>query len=216
MSLQNGSGGENGRFSHQTALNGFAYPSSNGSHHENISDQEQLTAILQRRAAELATPPELEPEGKTLDLLIFRLHEEQYGIQVSHVREIYPLRQVTPVPRTPDFVVGVFSARGRLLSVVDLHAFLGLPKIQIHKDSKIIVVTGEIKTDGGYNPIELGLLADEVEDVRTIFEHNLTPMLSSQIENQTEYTLGITSDMLIALNLEAFLQNKHLIVHEEI
>lgn len=217
MSLKNGhGGGRDGRFSHPNALNGSVHLFANGTTKDSPSEAEQMAAILQRRAAELATPPPVEPEGSTLHLLIFRLNEERYAIRVSHVREIHPLRQVTSVPRTPEFVVGVFSARGRLLSVIDLHAFWGLSKMQITKDSKIIVVTGESSVRSGNAKFELGLLADEVEDVRTIFEHNLTPMLSGQMDNQAESTLGITSDMLVVLNLEALLQNKRLIVHEEI
>lgn len=216
MSAKNGQGGSNGRFRQNGALNGSNHLVANGVHQESASGAEQLAAILQARAEALATPPIVEQEGNTLDLLIFRLNEARYGIKVSHVREIYPLRQVTSVPRTPEFVVGVFSARGRLLSIVDLHAFFGLPKINMTPNSKIIVVLGEENSGGGQAPFELGLLADEVEDVRTIFESDLTPMLSGQVENQAENTLGVTTDMLVILNLEALLQNKRLIVHEEI
>lgn len=184
--------------------------------YEDLAFPDEVAAIWQRRAAELAKPLHIESDGATLDLLIFSLKGERYGIKVDHVREIYPSRHVTPVPRTPEFVVGVFSARGRLLSIVDLHALLGLPKINLTNESKIIVVTSNDNAYSSNDPFELGFLADDVEDVVTIFEDDLTPMLSNQMEGQAEYTLGITAEMLIVLNLETLLQNKRLIVYEEI
>lgn len=135
-------------------------------------------------------------------------------MEVQHVREIYPLRQVTPVPRTPEFVVGVFSARGKLLSVIDLHAFLGFSKIEISKNSKIIVVASECQDGAGQ--FEMGLLVDEADDVVTIYKDDLTPMISGQKEERAAYTLGVTSEMLVVFDLVTLLQNKRLIIHEEI
>lgn len=214
MSLKNGS--LNGRSHSPNALNGSSQPAATGHLDENLLTTEQIAAIWQRRAAELATLPHVEPEGTTLDLLVFCLGGKRYGIKVNHVREIYPSRQITPVPRTPEFVVGVFSARGRLLSIIDLHAFIGLAKIPLTNNNKIIVITSEERNLGSSDQMELGLLADEVEDVVTIFEDELTPMVTSLLDSQAEFALGVTADMLVVLNLEAFLQNKRLIVHDEI
>lgn len=182
---------------------------------ENI-DNEQMVEIWARRAADLAAPPLVKAEGTTLDLLIFRQGGERYGLKVNHVVEIYPPEQITPVPRTPDFVVGVFSARGRLLSVVDLRAFFGLPQIGLSDASKIIVVTNDDSEQSSNGQFEVGLLADEVEDVVTIFKDDLEVALSSQMGGRAEHTLGITADMLVVLNLDTLLQNKRLIVHEEV
>src|SRR5262245_12469400 len=87
----------------------------------------ELAEIWARRAYALAQEPPVAVTGQTVALLIFRLDNERYGIEVTNVREIYPRQQLTPVPRTPAFVAGVFSARGRILSVIDLRIFLGLP-----------------------------------------------------------------------------------------
>ena len=168
----------------------------------------ELAEILARRAYALAEMPPAEITGETLDLLVCLLSGERYGLEVSHVREIYPLEQITPVPRTPDFVVGVFSARGRLISVVDLRAFLGLPGLSRLRESKIIIVA----TDD----LEVGLLADEVTDVLTIFKDDLEPPLTIQMGSRAEFTQGIAPEMLVVLNLNALLNDKNLIIQEEI
>jgi purine-binding chemotaxis protein CheW len=177
----------------------------------NPADLEEIWA---RRAYNLAEPPPAEASGQTLDLLVFRLSGEQYGLEVAHVREIYPLEQLTRVPRTPNFVAGIFSARGRLISVIDLRLFLGLPASPDNgrrggtNETKIIVVA--------IDDLEVGLLADDVSEVLTVFKDELEPALTSQMGNRTESTLGITPGMLVALNLKGLLSDKRLIVSEEL
>lgn len=181
--------------------------------------QAELAAVWARRAYALAEAPPAEPDGQSLDLLVFRLGEEQYGFEVTYAREIYPLEQITPVPRTPDFVAGVFSARGRLISVIELRAFLGLPTPPSLQpvngagrggatQTRIIVVATA--------DLEVGLLVDEVEDVLTIFKAELEPALATHMGSRAEFVQGIAPGMLVVLNLEALLSDKQLIVHREL
>jgi len=178
----------------------------------------ELATILARRARELAKEPPVESAGQTIKLLVFRLGDERYGVDVTNVREIHPLEQLTSVPRTPNFSAGVFSARGRILSVIDLRAFLGLP---VSADQpgrgaeKIIAVTNTDPISEAAN-LEVGILADEVTDVITIFKDNIEPPLTTHSGIQTEFLHGITSDLLVVLNLNALLSDKRLIVFEEI
>jgi purine-binding chemotaxis protein CheW len=64
-----------------------------------------------------------------------RLGREVLGIEVHFVVEIRQNEPVTRVPRVPSWVVGVTNLRGRILSVVDLRSFLGLPADPAHKDT---------------------------------------------------------------------------------
>jgi purine-binding chemotaxis protein CheW len=191
------------------------YSSALLSSEEQELDPALLAEIWTRRAYDLAEEPPSEVKGDTLNLLVFNLGGEQYGIEVANVREIYPLEQLTPVPRTPDFVAGVFSARGRILSVIDLRAFLGLPTTSNNAESqtKIMVVTN---TDPTSDNMDVGVLADEVVDVVTIFRDELEPPLSTQAGVHADYIYGLTTDLLVVLNLNALLSDKRLIVHEEI
>jgi purine-binding chemotaxis protein CheW len=180
----------------------------------------QLAHVWARRAYELAKEPPPEVTGETLDLLVFWMGSEQYGIEVSNVREIFPAQQLTPVPRTPNFVAGVFSARGRIISVIDLRAFLGLSRSGGNKpekpdkdQAKIIVVTNNDFTAAH---IEVGILVEEVTDVVTLFEKDIEPPLTTHTGAHPEYLRGITADMLAVLNLDAILNDKQLIVSEEL
>ncbi len=175
-----------------------------------ISNPAELAEIWARRAYELAEETLAPATGQTVDLLVFWLGNERYGLGVSNVREIYPLEQLTAVPRTPSFVAGVFSARGRIISVIDLRAFLGLPTTGLSDQTKIIVVSNTDQT------LEMGILADEVSDVVTVFKENIEPPLITQASVPSEHLQGITADMLVVLNLNALLSDQRLIVQEEI
>jgi purine-binding chemotaxis protein CheW len=184
---------------------------------EEALSPEELAVIWARRAADLAQEPLTEATGHSVDLLVFWLGGDHYGLEVTGVREIYPLTQLTPVPRTPDFVAGVFNARGRILSVIDLRAFFGLPTPAVNDgtmrapaQTKIIVVTN---TDSISETacMEIGILADEVDDVITIFKEELAPPLTTHGRAQIKY-----QQMLLVLNLETLLSDKQLIIYEEI
>ena len=170
----------------------------------------ELTEIWARRAYKLAEEPPAPATGHTVNLLVFWLGSERFGIEVGNVREIYPLEQLTPVPRAPSFVAGVFSARGRIISVIDLRAFLGLPTTGLSDQTKIIVVTNTDQT------LEMGILADEVSDVVAVFREDIEPPLITQASVLSEHLQGITADMLVVLNLNALLSDQRLIVQEEI
>lgn len=141
--------------------------------------------------------------GHSLNLLTFQLAGERYGLNVTQVLEIYPLQPITPMPRTPDFVVGFFSARGRFISVVDLRRLLGQPAnaVTISPESSLVVI--------GVNDLEVAFLADVVDGVQTVFENELEPPLA------TPFTRGIAPGMTAVLDLHTLFNRERLIINEE-
>lgn len=174
----------------------------------------ELATILTKRTQILAVVPPVPPTGQTLNLLVFQLGREQYGIDVHNVREIYPQQPLTPVPRTPNFVAGIFSARGRILSVVNLSRFLGLPYQTQEVDQPKIIVVTTINSTGETMQLEVGLLVDEVTDIVTLFEDEINQLLATQ--SRAEYVRGITSNLLVVLDINALLSDKRLLIEEEI
>jgi purine-binding chemotaxis protein CheW len=170
--------------------------------------QENLQAIWKRRALVLAEPIAAPTAGRTVQLLAFFLAGQRYAIEVSYVREIYPAAQFTAVPRAPEFIVGLFSARGRLISIIDLHAFLGLPQASRNNECKLIVVA--------VPELEVALIADQVSDVTTVFADQLEPASSAHMPHLEEFIQGIGPGSLAVLNLPALLSSKRLLVYEEV
>lgn len=169
----------------------------------------QVAAILARRAAELAKPLEETAHGRLLHLLAFQLGQERYAIDVAHVLEIYPPQPLTPAPRTPDFVVGIFNARGRFLSVIDLPVVLGLPgRGQPAAGWQIVVVQ--------IGDIEVGFLADVVEDVLMLFDVEIEAPLTAVSETIAPFVRGIAPGLRAILDLNALFRHKQLVVYEEL
>jgi purine-binding chemotaxis protein CheW len=165
--------------------------------------------ILRARAQALARPPRRAPAaGTMLELLEFSLASERYALETRHVQEVQPLRELTPLPCTPPFVLGIVNVRGRILPVLDLKRFFELPERGLTDLHRIILVRG--------NELELGLLADVIVGVRNIAADSLQPSLPTLTGIRADYLKGVSEDRLVVLDLERILSDPKIIIHEEV
>lgn len=100
-----------------------------------------------------------------IELLSFRVDEQEYCVDIMSVREIRGWTRATPLPFAPSHVKGVINLRGTVLPVIDLSARLGMGSIEGEEQNVIIVVSvnGEMS----------GLLVDAVSDILTISRSEL-------------------------------------------
>ena len=75
-----------------------------------------------------------------MQLVVFDLASEFYGVDIGDVREIMRMQNVTRVPGTPTFMEGVINLRGKIVPVVDLRKRLELKVKAQTKESRIVVV----------------------------------------------------------------------------
>src|SRR5665647_997435 len=93
-----------------------------------MPDDEEQSRILIARAQVLARQPEKEEVAAgRIEIIEFLLAYERYGIESSYIGEVYPLKDLTPIPCTPPFVLGVMNVRGKIISVIDMRKFFELP-----------------------------------------------------------------------------------------
>ena len=145
-----------------------------------------------------------------LQLVSFKLGDEEFGVDILRVQEINRMMQITRVPNSPDSVEGVINLRGRVIPVIDLRIKLNMSKIDYSPDTRIIVV--EIKHQ------TVGFIVDSVREVLRIPE-NITenpPDMVSGINSQYITAVGKLEDrLLILLDLEKVLvENEHLELQE--
>jgi purine-binding chemotaxis protein CheW len=177
--------------------------------HTTISpDDEERLRILEARARVLAREPESEPEEEGIEVVEFLLAEERYAFPSSCVAEVYPLRELTPLPCTPPFVLGVINIRGKILSVLDLRRFFDLPIRGLSDLNKVIVLRNDA--------MEFGILADVILAARRIALHTLQPSLPTLTEIRAEYLMGVTEDRLVVLDGGKILSDRRIVVHEEV
>jgi purine-binding chemotaxis protein CheW len=166
-------------------------------------------AILRARAKLLAHEPKAEEKlVRLLDVVEFLLANEHYAIESRYLREVYPVSEITPLPGTPPFVLGLVNFRGQILSVIDLRKFFDLPERGLTDLNKLIVVHSE--------GMELGILADAIVGARAIAAGELQAALTTMRDVRTEYLKGIAKGPLVVLDINKILSDPRLIVDEDV
>jgi purine-binding chemotaxis protein CheW len=169
---------------------------------------EEKQKILRARARSLAESGKKEAPSPALllEVVEFVLGPEHYGIESSHIREIYPLNEFTPLPCTPAFVLGLVNVRGQILSIINIKKLFDLPEKGLTNLNKIIIVHAR--------HMELGILADAVLGVRSIALEELHPALPTLTGIRADYLKGITKDPLVVLDVEKILADEKILVDE--
>jgi purine-binding chemotaxis protein CheW len=167
----------------------------------------EARAILRARAEALAREPEQAAPGQTaLDILEFRLAAGTYAVELPFVREVHSLREYTPVPGTPPFVLGIANVRGEIISIIDLTRLLGLPDKGLGQLNKVVVLSG-----GG---MEFGILADDILGTRTLAADTIQTAPLTGYEIGTKYLLGVTSKRVIVLDAAGILADEKMVVSQ--
>lgn len=115
--------------------------------------------------------------------LTFFLADEEYGLEILKVREIIGMMDITPVPRTPDFLRGVVNLRGKVIPVVELRRKFGMEVIETTAETCIIVVQAQES--------EMGIVVDRVSEVLDIATADIQDPPTFGTTVDTEYLLGI-------------------------
>jgi purine-binding chemotaxis protein CheW len=170
---------------------------------------EETKAILKARAKALAREPEPDQcEQDWIEIVEFGLADEKYAVESSFVREIYPFKELTPIPGTPSFVLGVINVRGQIVSVVDLKRFFDLPEKGLTDPGQAILIS-----DG---KMEFGLLADTVLGLRHILPRDLQATLPTLTGVRTELLKGITSARVAVLDSARLLSDQRMRIDQNI
>jgi purine-binding chemotaxis protein CheW len=170
---------------------------------------EEIKKIFAARTKDLARRKEKEKQSSEyLEVAEFVLADERYGIESFRIVEVYPLKDLTPLPSTPPFIMGIINVRGQILTVIDIKKFFDLPDKGLSDLSKVIIVkVGET---------EVGFLADVCMGISSIPLNRIQSSLSTLTDIGAEYLKGVTSDQLIILDVEKILSDEKLIVNEEV
>lgn len=99
--------------------------------------------------------------------LTFQLQSEYYGVQIATIREINRVGEITPVPKTPNFVKGVMNLRGKIIPVINLRVKFGMAEEAYTRDTCIIVIESDIG--------QVGMIVDAVKEVADLNEQQIEP-----------------------------------------
>ncbi|RJX29400.1 MAG: purine-binding chemotaxis protein CheW [Desulfarculus sp.] len=169
---------------------------------------EERRSVLKARARALAkeAPAALDRQ-QSLEIIEFRLAAETYGIESAFVREVYPLKDFSPLPGTPPFVLGVINVRGEILSVVDLKKFFSLPEKGLGEMNKVVIIRDQ--------RMEYGILADAVLGARSLSLEEINPAPPTITGIGAAYLKGVTSERVVILDAQRILGDEKIVVHQE-
>lgn len=122
-------------------------------------------------------------------LVIFKLANEEFGVDINEVKEIIRWEEVTRIPNTDSYIKGVINLRGSIVVVNDLAMKLGLPSKEVDDDTRILVVE--------VNKNTVGMVVDSATEVLHITGEKVrkTPdMISSGINHNYIYGVGVLDE----------------------
>mgnify|MGYP001606260547 CR=1 FL=1 len=135
-----------------------------------------------------------------LQLVSFKIGDEEFGVDILKVQEINRMVEVTRVPNAPEYVDGVINLRGKVIPIIDLRTRLRMPRKDHDKDTRIVVVELSGKV--------VGFVVDAVSEVLRIPKSVTEPPPSVVAGVEAEYitAVGKLEDrLLILLDLEKVL-----------
>ena len=146
---------------------------------------------------------QLRTDNSTRELVTFRIGQALCGIDILKVQEINKLRDWTSVPHAPDYVLGILSIRGDIVTVMDLGKRLGLDGCCVDENCRNIIVDSEDEY--------VGLLVDEIGDVETVNYEQLCSVPANSHGIQSKFIEAVlkTEEKLIAILDTEKLLNDH-------
>jgi purine-binding chemotaxis protein CheW len=135
--------------------------------------------------------------GETLEIIAFRLHDQELCVRTTTIREIRGWGPATHIPHSPAEVLGVMNLRGTVIPIIDLACKLGMPLTEPTERSAIVVAE--------VHGTAIGLVVDRVSDILTIPVESLQPVPNMNTPKATDYSDGIIvqdTGMICFLNLE--------------
>lgn len=165
--------------------------------------------ILKERAEKLKNSQYYENlNQKYIEVLVFKLSQENYGIETKYIKEVYPVKDLTILPCVPSYIYGVINVRRKIYSIVDLKYFFGLTDFNDDSNKKIIILEN--------NENSFGLIIDVIEEIKLIKQEELQTQLPILTDLRKEFLKGIAFNNLIVLDGYKLINNDAFIVNENV
>lgn len=133
----------------------------------------------------------------TMQLVSFTLAKELYGVEITKVREIILITDITRIPETPDFLKGLINLRSTVIPVIDLRVRFGMPEGELTDESRIMVIQACGKT--------IGIVVDAVSEVLRVKQEHIAPPPPTIAGLGREYLSGLVKlddHLLILLDID--------------
>lgn len=140
-------------------------------------------------------------------IVVFKLMNHEFGIDIMSVLEILNYEPVRPVPEVPNYVEGIINVRGRIYPIFNLCTRLSMPPSQDKEGAKFILLHLQ---EG-----RVGLLVDGVNEILTVeqeYIEEMPVMIEKNRVNCTDYIVKKDDRMIIVLDVNKIISDENLFV----
>ena len=168
-----------------------------------VSPERRRAILNARAAAYAAAPAPVEAPGERIEVVEFMLGPQRYAVEAAAVHEVLALKDLTPLPCTPDFVAGIVQRHGRIVTVIDLKRFFHLPRTGLTDLDRLIVLR--------HGDIELALLADRIGGVGWL---RMAELHAAPDDARSHCLHGVSAEQVFVLDVAKLLNDPQMVVDE--
>ncbi len=133
---------------------------------------------LSTNTNKLVSEDERQHPTETIQYIVIRLGDEQYGIDIRNIETITRMQHITRVPKMPPYLKGVINLRGVVIPVMSIRLRMNLAADEITKTTRIIVL--KLAEEGN-----VGFLVDEVKEVVSLNSDDIEKIADNNKEGRT-------------------------------
>ncbi|SIR39336.1 purine-binding chemotaxis protein CheW [Rhizobium sp. RU20A] len=144
-------------------------------------------------------------DRETLEIIAFRLHDQEFCVKTTTIREIRGWAPSTPIPHSPPEVIGVMNLRGTVIPIIDLAHKLGMTSTVANERSAIVVAE--------VHNMVIGLVVDRVSDILTVRASEVQPVPEVTASFDKSFAEGIIANehgMICFLNLSRMFKEREI------
>ena len=121
---------------------------------------------------------------ESVQYIVIRLGNEQYGIDIRNIDNIVRMQPITRIPKMPDYLKGVINMRGEVIPVISMRLVMGLEPDEYTKATRIIVL--KLEQEGN-----VGFIVDEVKEVVTLTSNEIEKITYNSKEEKTNLITAV-------------------------
>ena len=147
---------------------------------------------------------ELKLTGETIQYIVIRLGQEQYGIDIKYIDNIVRMQHMTRVPKMPAYLKGVINLRGEVIPIMSIKLKMGLAEDEESKATRIIIV--KLEQAG-----TIGMIVDEVKELVTLDIETQVEKLAYDKDDKNNFVQSVgkyDGGLISLLDLNAVVQDK--------
>jgi purine-binding chemotaxis protein CheW len=149
------------------------------------------------RAADSTPGDSPRKDSRVIQLVGFRLGDEDYAIAITKIQEIILMKPITRIPEVPHFIEGLINLRGVVIPIINLRKRFGMPHRDQDEETRTIVVSLDDKT--------IGCVVDAVTRVMRVTEDQIQQAPTALMAVSQRYISGLAKlddRLLIVLDVE--------------